>query len=121
MGRRRRMPYTTTSERLLFALSAAFLSPSGPNVSARLRLAMCRRCLGCSFSGRLANSASAASMRSVYLAVQCNRWGFRNRLLFSVYSGSGQRQKYFLAPLSHTEVHRDAHEPHVLLRISAAR
>jgi len=36
---------TGGSERLLSALSAAALSPRGPNVSARLRLAMCRRAL----------------------------------------------------------------------------
>jgi len=46
--------------RLLFALSAAALRPCGPNVSARLRLAMCRRCFARSLSRRPASNASAA-------------------------------------------------------------
>jgi hypothetical protein len=43
--------------------------------------------------------------------------GFCYSLLLSLYGGLGRRQEDFLAPLSHAEVHRDAHEPHVILRI----
>lgn len=39
-------------------------------------------------------------------------------LILALYGGLSQRQKHFLPSLSHTEVHRDAHEPHVILRIA---
>jgi len=37
--------------------------------------------------------------------------------LLLLYRGLGQRQKHFLAPLSHAEIHSDAHKSHVILRI----
>jgi hypothetical protein len=68
--------------------------------------------LGCSFSGRLTNKASAAARRSVYLAVHASL-DIVTGLLFSFRCGSGQRQKHFLPHWSHSEVHRNAHQPHI--------
>jgi hypothetical protein len=80
--------YTGISDRLFFALSAAALSPRGPNLSARLRLAMCRRCFGRSFSGRLFNSFGSSN--ALRTSGRPSLIGFCYSSLLSIYGGLGQ-------------------------------
>jgi hypothetical protein len=76
--------------------------------------------LGRSFSGKVGNKASAAAMRSVYLAVHAS---------LDTVTGCFSRSAAARAKVKNTssphcpmpKVHRDAHEPHIVLCISAVR
>ena len=76
--------------------------------------------LGCLSSGRLASSAWAAAIRSLYPAFQASRsvaGSNRPAFLLSVAARANVKNTSSphrpIAPSPHAEVHRDAHQPHV--------
>src|SRR5260370_29856518 len=118
-SRRHKVPYRRSSDRLLFALSAAALSPYGPNVSAHLRLAI----VGAALVAR-SRADSSTKLRQPQCA-PCIWPSKHHRVLLFAASLAlrrlGPASERLPRPTCPCEVHRQPHHPYVIPRIPAAR